>query len=265
MSSLKDKKSDYWNTRIDTAPEIILDHKDSIDRLLINTDFDTFDIPDITANQNFFVDNDCLVDIKTTDHFQDLASYLLPEVEKTSTITSNPIIFVDDVIDDVPDISPIITTTSEAAIFAPDIFNDKDDTPVIVPLDAPNYTESVEIVPSLVQDHAKVQKISLHNDAVFDHFKVNQPLTHEENKAPQPQNSVSDKQIQTSVTITSTVSETVHNSEWTVFKAEQDAINTQYKKRILELEKTLRKAMLFSLLAALVAGISLIAAVSGLL
>ncbi len=311
MSSLNDTKSKYWKNGIDTKLAAILSDEDTIDRLLVNTDFDTLDMPEITTKPHLFNGNEPLVDITIVDDFNDSTLFMETLVEKTSPTTVEPITIADamneakpvpvtkqseplslPISNDKYDKSvipvlgaaelknPVETTvlidgTKEVILHTPAatenepftslVRDDNHDKSVISTLAAADHTNSVENKSSLVDNHTNVEKVAISSDFILNNFIANNPVAQTENIAPQPQRSDSDKRIQTSVTITSTINETVHDFEWTLFRTEQDKINAQYNKRITELERTLRKAMLFSLVAALLAGLSLIAVVSGLL
>jgi hypothetical protein len=258
MSSLNDMKSKYWKNGIDTDLAVIMSDEDTIDRLLVNTDFDSLDLPEITTKPHLFNSNEHLVDIHTVDDFNDSHLILESLVEKTPAVMTEPIAFADDknTITAIP--------SSELEAFTPTIDDNNSNKFIIAPLDNSEHNNSAGTAPSLVQNNTKVEKISLNKKYILNNVVVKNPLVQTENTAPQPQCTDADKRIQTSATFTSTVNETLHDSEWILFKAEQDNINTQHKKRIAALENSLRKAMLFSLVAALLAGLSLIAVVSGL-
>jgi hypothetical protein len=260
MSSLNDTKSKYWKNGIDTNLAALLSDEDTIDRLLVNTDFDTLDMPEITTKPHVFNGNEPLVDITIVDDFNDSTLFMETLVEKTSPATVEPIAIADAINEAKP--APV---TKQSGPLSLPISNDKYDKSVISTLAAANHTNSVENKSSLVDNYTNAEKVAISSDFILNNFIANNPVAQTENIAPQPQRSDSDKRIQTSVTITSTINETVHDFEWTLFRTEQDKINAQYNKRITELERTLRKAMLFSLVAALLAGLSLIAVVSGLL
>jgi hypothetical protein len=121
-----------------------------------------------------------------------------------------------------------------------------------------------ENIPSLVDNYTNVENIASSNDFLLAGLGNHAEIASVENKAHQPSRMDSDKRMQASLTITSTISEGVYDSEWALYKLEQDKIQTQMQKRITQLEKSLRTATLFSLIAALLSGVALIAAVSGL-
>ncbi|SJM92597.1 hypothetical protein CRENPOLYSF2_2780009 [Crenothrix polyspora] len=257
MSSLHDMKSKYWKNGIDTDLAVIMSDEDTIDRLLVNTDFDSLDLPEITTKPHLFNSSEHLVDIHTVDDFNDSHLILESLVEKTPAVMIEPITFADDK-------NTITAISSALEVFTPTIDDDNSNKFIIAPLDNSEHNNSVGTAPSLVQNNTKVEKISLNKKYILNNVIVKNPLVPTENTAPQPQCTDADKPIQTLVNLTSTVNDTLHDSEWILFKAEQDNINTQHKKRIAALENSLRKAMLFSLVAALLAGLSLIAVVSGL-
>jgi hypothetical protein len=257
MSSLHDMKSKYWKNGIDTDLAVIMSDEDTIDRLLVNTDFDSLDLPEITTKPHLFNSSEHLVDIHTVDDFNDSHLILESLVEKTPAVMIEPIAFADDK-------NTITAISSALEVFTPTIDDDNSNKFIIAPLDNSEHNNSVGTAPSLVQNNTKVEKISLNKKYILNNVVVKNPLVPTENTAPQPQRTDADKHIQTSVNFTSIANDTLHDSEWILFKAEQDNINTQHKNRIAALEKSLRKAMLFSLVAALLAGLSLIAVVSGL-
>jgi hypothetical protein len=258
MSSLKDKKSNFWNNTLDTHPIIDMDEA-AVDRLLINTDFDISTLPDITARQHFFANDEQLVDINTADDFHDSKLFVGEIIEKTPTIIAEPIATVEDV--NAP-ITLHITLKPKASTLYTD--NDKYTKSAVYPPGKQEPTVSGEITPSLVENHTKVQKNTPSNDFIFDSFSNNTPIAQAEKTAPQPQRSDLGKRIQTPLIIMPSTHESVHDPEWALFKAEQEKIHAQFKKRIVQLEKSIRTAVLISILAGILAGVSLIAAVSGL-
>ncbi|WP_394751869.1 hypothetical protein [Crenothrix sp.] len=258
MSSLNDMKSKYYKNGIDAHFAVIMSDEDSIDGLSVNTDFDSLDMPEITTKSHLFNSNEHLVDIHTVDDFHDSQLILDSIAEKKSAITLEPIRWVDNK-----------NTAPVKLIPEPDVFtttpDDNNGNPlIIVPLDNSESNNSVGTISSLVQNNTKVEKISSNKEYIPNNVTVKNLLVETEDTLPQLQPADDDNGSPTSVTIRSTANETLHDSEWILFKTEQDNINSQHKKRIVALENSLRKALLFSLVAALLAGLSLIAAVSGL-
>ncbi|SJM91542.1 hypothetical protein [Crenothrix polyspora] len=334
MSSLKDKKSHFWNTGIDTDHIVTLEGADSINRLLAHSDFDSLDMPEITTQFSAFNSHEALLDIKTIDDFHDSTLFMDTLVEKIPHFPVEIIAVIDepqkpiilknsdtalantdnnsiitalsrsDTIISVansagyPDTSVMLADVTIAATAIPTAldnitvapsasvivsadtivqstniqkpmsayqahqpFNsprevDKYDKPVSEALSADVFACPTENISSLADNHTPVEKVA--DDAAILNNFVTQTALHQATRSD------FDKHIQTSVTFTSTINETVHNSEWALFKAEQEKSHAHLKKRITQLEKSIRTAVLFSILAGILAGVSLIAAVSGL-
>jgi hypothetical protein len=334
MSSLKDKKSHFWNTGIDTDHIVTLEGADSINRLLAHSDFDSLDMPEITTQFSAFNSQEALLDIKTIDDFHDSTLFMDTLVEKTPHFPVEIIAVIDepqkpiilknsdtalantdnnsiitalsrsDTIISVansagyPDTSVMLADVTIAATAIPTALDNitvAPSAPVTMPADTvlrndstqpisayqahqpfnsprevDKYDKSVsealsadvfacptENISSLADNHTPVEKVADDAALILNNF-VTQTALHQATRSD------FDKHIQTSVTFTSTINETVHNSEWALFKAEQEKSHAHLKKRITQLEKSIRTAVLFSILAGILAGVSLIAAVSGL-
>jgi hypothetical protein len=292
MSSLHDTKAKYWQHDLDTDFTVVIPDEDRIDRLLLNSANDHYDMPEISTKPQSFNSYEHFVDIKTVDEFHDSSLFIeplvdspvivditvvnedkrlmeaLPAAEFNNPVTINTSSVVTQAID-----TPTLTESLSKAIPQPIISstesalhrdNPSSDSAITQPVETREHTDTSENISSLVDNHTNVENVTANPDFLLNNFIAKNQMSDMDTTAPQPVRTELDKRIQTSVTFTSTINETVHDSEWALFKIEQQTVQAQLTQRITQLEKSLRTALFFSLIAAILAGVSLIAAVSGL-
>lgn len=242
MSSLQDKKAKYWERGIDTDLAITSD-EDTIDRLLVNTDFDAYNIPEHREEPPLFATSS-FTDINVPDVIQ----------KKSNTIS-------------------LLTTEP----FSETTNQDKYDKATLKAEESTTSCKPIRTLSSLAQNNTKSEKVFITDRFIVRNFitakpenpaeqKPNLPLTQVNNsKNTSASTAVPQKIAEPPRTLQDDVNASISNAEWQRYKTEQDKIAIQQKKRILILENNLKKAVLFSHIALILAGIALITVVSLLL
>ena len=110
MPSLYDKKLNDWNPLSDNVIDLV-DEPDVIDKLLVNTDFDAVNIPDLDTRANMFIQMASVDDVQSFDQAKDTNTVLESVVEEFPSLVVEPIGLVDARDEELP----VIETNNEVS------------------------------------------------------------------------------------------------------------------------------------------------------
>ena len=294
MSSLNDTKSNDWQKSITNRSAVIFSDEDVVGQLLASQEIDYLNMPEITTKPQAFNNFEQLVDIRINDNLPDPSAFAAPIDELPTADRSEPVPCIEKTkLDGLPptsgaeDASNVCGADKNASPISSASETGQGSKPISINLldfhvansrtavDKPGNIGSlrtftgnpelpVENTSSLVDNYTSVENIASDNDFLLPGVAEPTQITPVESKAHQTVRTDSDKPILVSVTSDSSTNETGLDSALALYKAEQEKSQLQMQNRITQLEKSLRIATLFSLVAALLSGVALIAAVSGL-